>query len=450
MDVLGSSQQAQCGSLAEKYASTGPRYTSYPTAPWFDEAVPMEEFRQHCAQATGDISLYLHVPFCRDICYYCSCNKTVTRDPSVSERYLDYLRREIDLQAQLHGSQRPVRQMHWGGGSPTFLDHAEITALMHHLATNFGLLDHGEREYSIEVDPRTVKPGTIALLKGLGFNRINLGIQDFDHLVQKSINRIQPFGQVAAVVEEIRRHGFRSLSFDLISGLPHQDQHTMSETLDKVVALKPDRIACYAYAHMPERFPSQRAIDRRSLPDATSRLNLQRMMGERLTDSGYLHIGLDHYVLPEDDLARAQQQGCLQRNFQGYSVQMTPDIASIGVSAISQVGDFYVQNERNIDSYYTRLQSGQLPLARARRLQPEDKLRRRIIMALICNLRLDLRALEDEFQLNFQTHFQTELQALHNMAQDGLLTITAHEIIVLEAGRPFLCNICMVFDQYLQ
>ena len=253
----------------------------------------------HGLTSIEPLSLYVHIPFCQDICYYCACNKIVTRDASASRRYLDALRKEISMQSTLHGKQRPVRQMHWGGGTPTFLDSAEITELMHDLASHFMLLDEGYREYSIEIDPRTVDHDQIALLKGLGFNRISLGIQDFDPLVQKSINRLQPYPMVRDLVREIRQHQFRSLSFDLIYGLPHQDVYTMDVTLDKVLQLRPDRIACYNYAHLPDRFPSQRAIDRLSLPSTEQKVVLQEMIAAKLAHNGYLHIGLDHYVLPQ-------------------------------------------------------------------------------------------------------------------------------------------------------
>ena len=289
----------------------------------------------HGLDSIEPLSLYVHIPFCKDICYYCACNKIVTRDGEASRRYLDMLRREIAMQSTLHGRQRPVRQMHWGGGTPTFLDSAELTELMHELASHFQLLDGGFREYTIEIDPRTVETSQVALFKGLGFNRISLGIQDFDPLVQKSINRQQSYSAVHELVHEIREHQFRSLSFDLIYGLPHQDVYTMETTLEKVLELRPDRIACFNYAHLPERFPSQRAIDRLTLPSVEQKLALQELIAGKLSRNGYLHIGLDHYVLPADDLAIAQQQGRLQRNFQGYSVQMATDLVGLGVSAIT-------------------------------------------------------------------------------------------------------------------
>lgn len=439
--------------LAEKYACSGPRYTSYPTALQFGENFHVQQFldgiRNSKPEANKALSLYVHVPFCHDICYYCACNKIVTRDETASRRYLNFLSREISMQGELHGSTRPITQMHWGGGTPTYLDDAELTELMHELASHFHLLDSGYREYSIEIDPRTVATGRIALLKGLGFNRISLGIQDFDPLVQKSINRIQPMASVRKLVSDIRHHDFRSLSFDLIYGLPYQDHYTMETTLQRVIELKPDRIACYNYAHLPDRFPSQRAIDRLSLPSAKEKLLLQQMITETLQQSGYVHIGMDHYVLPNDDLAIAQREGRLQRNFQGYSVNMASDLLGIGVSSISQIGDTYVQNERNIDNYYTRLAQSRLPINRGCEMNAEDKLRRHVIMDLICNLQLDIPDVDRRFDIDFVQHFAPELDRLSGMQTDGLLEYEDDLLQITERGRPFLRNICMIFDQYL-
>jgi oxygen-independent coproporphyrinogen-3 oxidase len=440
--------------LAAKYARPGPRYTSYPTAPQFRRDFPRDEYfaRQHqqTEQTHEPLSLYVHLPFCRDICYYCACNKLVTREEAASRTYLRYLKLEIEMQSELLGSGRPVTQMHWGGGTPTFLDNAELTELMHALATHFRLLDKGYREYSIEIDPRTVECDTIALLKGLGFNRISLGIQDFDPLVQKAVNRVQPYQQVKSLVECIRKHDFRSISFDLIYGLPHQDRHSMAETLRKVIALRPDRIACYSYAHLPERFSSQRTIDRLDLPQPRERLLLQQMIQHRLQDAGYLHIGLDHYVLPQDALAIAQAEGRLQRNFQGYSLQLAEDLLGLGVSAISQIGDFYLQNEHALDDYYAALDQRNIPVARGCVLSPEDKLRRYIIMSLICELRLDIGDCNRRFGVDFSSLFNMELQALQGMEEDGLLRVDTDEIRISPRGRPFVRSICMVFDAYLQ
>lgn len=439
--------------LAAKYACEGPRYTSYPTAPQFRRDFPMEQYVAWQGK-DGDhkrapLSLYVHLPFCDNICYYCACNKIVTREKGVARQYLQRLQVEIEMQAKLVGANRPIIQMHWGGGTPTYLNNAEITELMHLLASNFRLLDKGYREYSIEIDPRTIETSTIALLKGLGFNRISLGIQDFDPLVQKAVNRIQPYQQIAPLVDCIRAHGFRSLSFDLIYGLPHQDRYTMEETVRKVVALRPDRIAAYNYAHLPERFSSQRAIDRLSLPEPQEKLLLQQIISHSLQDAGYLHIGMDHYVLPTDELAVAQREGRLQRNFQGYSLRMADDLLGLGVSAISQIGDFYLQNERDLASYYAMLDSGKPPGNRGCRVNQDDRIRRHIIMSLISELKLDIVECNRQFGIDFASEFGGQMKSLEPMQEDGLLTISSSEIRVTARGRAFLRNICMPFDAYL-
>ncbi len=439
--------------LAAKYAGPGPRYTSYPTAAQFADDFAVQPYlnwvRHDSELKSAPLSLYLHVPFCKDICYYCACNKIVTRDESAAREYLMRLITEIERQAELVGSNRPVTQMHWGGGSPTFLEPADITELMHSLASHFRLLDRGYREYSIELDPRTVDGNTIALLKGLGFNRVSLGIQDLDPLVQKAINRLQPLRQIESLIDSVREHGFRSLNFDLIYGLPYQDRDSMEETLRRVIQMAPDRIACYNYAHLPERFTSQRAIERLSLPEPGEKLVLQQIISHRLQEAGYRHIGMDHYVLPTDDLAVAQDEGRLQRNFQGYSLQLADDLLGLGVSAISQLGDYYLQNTRDLNEYYTLVDSGRHPVTRGYKVTPEDKQRRHIIMTLISELQLDLDECEERFGPDFCSRFHEELDQLHEMARDGLLELDGRLIRVTHSGRAFLRNICMTFDAHL-
>lgn len=439
--------------LAEKYACQGPLYTSYPTAPQFRTDFPFEQY-QHWLNTDymakrDPLSLYIHLPFCNDTCYYCACNKIVTRKKGVAREYLDHLQQEIVQQAEMLGDKRPITQMHWGGGTPTYLDNAEITELMHMLASHFSLLDKGDREYSIEIDPRTVDLATIALLKGLGFNRISLGIQDFDPLVQQATNRIQPYRVVAPLVEGIRAHGFRSLSFDLIVGLPHQDTIRMAETLQKVIGLRPDRIACYNYAHLPERFSTQRSIDRMTLPSASEKLILVQLITDSLRAAGYQHIGMDHYVLPHDELATAQAEGRLQRNFQGYSLHMADDIIGLGVSAISQVGEYYLQNESDLSKYYRRIEQGDVPMARGFKMSAGDKLRRHIIITLISSLRLDIAECNNLFAIDFMTVFAAEIHSLRPMEKDGLVDINTSQIQITDKGRAFLRNICMPFDAYL-
>lgn len=439
--------------LAAKYACHGSRYTSYPTAIQFHQNFPREQY-YHWQHSDGDhktapLSLHVHLPFSQDSHLTGAGDKTLTHDQNAARNYLCRLRAEIELQSELVGSSRSVTQMHWGGGTPSFLDHAEITELMHLLASHFRLLDKGYREYSIEIDPATTALDTIALLKGLGFNRLSLRIDDFDPLVQKSINHIQAHSLIASLVDCIRTHHFRSLSLELLYGLPHQDNCSMQETLRKVIALQPDRVSCHPYEHLPTR-PGRSAIDHLNLPSTQEKLLLQGAISHRLQEAGYLHIGMDHYALPGDELAQAQQEGRLQRNFLGYSVQSADDLLGLGVSASSQIGDFYLQNELDLAAYYTRIDQGQHPAARGFRVSHEDKLRRFIIMSLICELKLDIPECSRRFGIEFASMFHTELLVMQKMEDDGLLCVDAQEIQVSPRGKFFLRNICGVFDAYVQ
>lgn len=439
--------------LIAKYDVAGPRYTSYPTALQFTEEFGETQYRHQAAQRLDSIaplSLYVHIPFCHDICYYCACNKIVTNKKQKGREYLDYLAKEIAMQSELHPKSRKVNQLHWGGGTPTFLSNAEITELMHMIASHFSLLDSDNREYSIEIDPRTVNMETIPLLKGLGFNRISLGVQDFDPQVQKAVNRIQPFEQVKQLTELIQSHRFKSLSFDLIYGLPFQTMETMKTTLDQVIELSPDRISCYNYAHMPHRFKSQRAIDRLTLPPAEMKLPLMEYIAHRFLDAGYVFIGMDHFVKPSDDLAIAQHTGKLQRNFQGYSTCLAPDLIGLGVSSISSLNDCFAQNAKNLEDYYHMLDADQLPIEKGLLLNEEDKLRREVIMQIISKLSLQFSDIETRFKINFKEHFSGALANLDGMINDGLLQLTPNSLQVTELGRPMVRNICMVFDQYIE
>ena len=437
--------------LIRKYDVPGPRYTSYPTALQFTESFGPDAYREYLSPrpvSIGALSLYVHVPYCRNICYYCACNKIVTRDQSVAERYLDALEKEVKLLAPYFDGRRKVTQLHWGGGTPTFLSGAELTRLMHILSSHFTLIDSADREYSIELDPRSIDVDAIALLKGLGFNRVSMGVQDFDPAVQQAINRIQTFEKVDELVRAIRVHRFKSLSFDLIYGLPNQNRDSIEQTLNQVVRLSPDRISCYSYAHLPERFSSQRSIDRLQIPTADEKLEIFHRMVEQLTEAGYLYVGMDHFVKPDDELASAMHNGTLHRNFQGYSTQMAPELIGIGVSSISNTGDLYAQNAKRIDDYFDLLDKGQLPIERGIVLSDEDKLRREVIMQLICRMQLDMRKIEQRFEIDFATFFRNELAALKNMANEGLLTMTDRWIHITGTGRPLIRNICMIFDAY--
>ena len=439
--------------LIKKYDVAGPRYTSYPTVPNFSSAFRQAEYLQQIEtslkHSLAPLSLYVHVPFCKNICFYCGCNKIVTRDTSVARKYLNYLEKEIRLQSAAIGNRRPVMQLHFGGGTPTFLDNAELTELMHALASHFKLTDAQQREYSIELDPRTVTSDSLALLRGLGFNRVSFGIQDFDLRVQKAINRVQSYQSVAELVSAARLYRFRSVSFDLIYGLPFQTPESLSATIDQVTKLSPDRIAFYNYAHLPERFSSQRAIDRLALPSAEQKLSMWVQIAERLMAAGYQFIGMDHFVKVDDDLAKAQKAGRLQRNFQGYSTCLAPDLVGLGVSSISSLQRCYAQNERDLDGYYDRLARNELPVCRGVALSRDDEIRRAIISDVICHLELDINRIEVRFNIDFSDYFSRVFPALLEMEIDGLLVIEGAKILVTAQGRAMLRNICMLFDRYL-
>lgn len=437
--------------LIRKYDVAGPRYTSYPTAVQFSErfaAADYESYLRERPATIGPLSLYVHIPFCRNICYYCACNKIVTRDGEAAERYLLAVERELAMLARHFDRRRRVTQLHWGGGTPTFLSNSELTRLLHGIACHFSLIDTPEREYSIEIDPRTVNEETIALLKGLGFNRISMGIQDFDPDVQRAVNRVQDFAQVQRLVQAVRTYRFASLSFDLIYGLPRQSVRSIGRTLEQVIELSPDRISCYGYAHMPTLFSSQRSIDRLTVPDAAERLQILQTIVTTLCGAGYIYVGLDHFVKPHDELARALHCGNLQRNFQGYSTQMAPELLGVGVSAISSNGDIHSQNAKTIDEYYAAIDGGHLPTQRGLQLDDEDRLRRDVIMDLLCRMHVDIAQIEQRHGIVFGEHFAPELERLAEMESDGLVARDSRSIHVTAYGRPLVRNICMVFDAY--
>ncbi len=436
-----------------RYDVRSPRYTSYPTALQFHDDFSVDDYARWWPTAATDItplSLYVHIPFCRDICYYCGCNKIVTRRADDARRYLRYLKKEIELQAQTVGSRRPVLQLHFGGGSPTYLNGAELTELIYSLASHFNLVNSGMREYSIEIDPRTVDRGMLALLKGLNFNRISFGVQDFSAEVQKAINRIQPLSMVKDLTESARAFAFDSINFDLIYGLPLQTPASFASTLTDVVALRPDRIALYNYAHLPDRFSSQRALDRLPRPSAAEKLALLNLASERLTAAGYLHIGMDHFVLPDDALALAQRRHALERNFQGYSTCHAPDLVGLGVSAIGSNSRGFAQNAKDLDAYYQLLDADRLPIVKGLLIDDDDRLRKYVIMQIICNLQLEFDELKRLHGVEFFDYFAAAQPALQSLRSDGLVTLDTNRLQVTPQGRPFLRNICMVFDRYLQ
>lgn len=437
--------------LLARYDVRAPRYTSYPTAPQFAEALGEEAYRRNalaCQRPGQALSVYVHIPFCRTVCFYCGCNKVITANYRRASDYLDRLAREMSVQADFF-AHRPVTQLHFGGGTPTYLHEDDLRRVMADLARNFDLTASPWREYSIEIDPRTVDGAKVALLAELGFNRMSLGVQDFDARVQRAVNRRQSLQQTAAVLAAARASGFRSSSVDLIYGLPLQTSASFTRTLDAVIGLRPERIAVYGYAHMPALFKVQRQIPDQTLPDAGTRLQLLELSIERLCGAGYLYIGMDHFALPDDELARAREDGTLQRNFQGYSTQADCDLLGLGVSAIGKVGDSYAQNARDLAQYQRRIDEGRLPVVRGFALSADDRVRRDVIQGLMCQGHVDFDALGSHHGLRFADYFAPELERLQPLAADALVDVGADHLAVTPRGRLFLRNLAMIFDAYL-
>jgi len=439
--------------LLRNFDRPGPRYTSYPTADRLVEAFGPDQYRVSLEKRgiggfRRPLSLYIHLPFCDTICYYCGCNKIITRDHGRSAKYLRYLRKEIELVSGLLGRGELVTQLHWGGGSPTFLNQAELAELMQIIRDHFSLAPDGE--YSIEVDPRSANRETIALLGSLGFNRISVGVQDFDAEVQRAVNRVQSEDQTRAVIAAARANGFQSVNLDLIYGLPKQNAERFARTLEKVLAISPERIALYNYAHLPTVFKPQRRINEAELPNAEGRIELFTMGIRTLTEAGYVYIGMDHFAKPEDELAVAQRRGHLHRNFQGYSTRAECDLIGLGISAIGSVGPAYIQNFRTLDEYYDSLDHGVLPVMRGLQLNSDDLVRRAVIQAIMCHFALSFRAIEIAHLIDFRSYFATELRQLEEYRGLGLVEIEDEWITVTPRGRLMVRAICMVFDQYLR
>lgn len=440
--------------LIRRYDKAGPRYTSYPTAVAF-KAFTAAEYQ---AQATKSnhttpllpLSLYFHIPFCDTVCFYCACNKIATKDRSLSDKYLTYLFREIEMQAALYDRSRVVEQLHWGGGTPTFLNHDEMRSLMAKTREHFILLTTEERDYSIEIDPRSVTVETINVLRETGFNRFSLGVQDVDEKVQVAVNRIQPIEQTRAVIEACRAVGAKSISVDLIYGLPFQTVEGFQTTLDTIIELAPDRISVFNYAHMPHLFKPQRRINEADLPSAETKLQIMKLAVEHLTQAGYEYIGMDHFAKPNDELAQAQANGTLHRNFQGYTTHADCDLVAMGVSSISSVANSYSQNAKTLDEYYAAIDAGQFPVIKGLVMTEDDVIRRHIIQELTCQFALDFAEVERLFNLHFAEYFAQELADLQPMAEDELLALSTSGITVTPRGRFLIRNICMVFDKHLR
>lgn len=443
-------------SLLRRFDVPGPRYTSYPTADRFVEAFGPDDYQRALLQrAQGatvggptPLSLYVHIPFCESLCYYCACNKIITRHHERAAEYLAALEQEMALHVAVLGPGQRVSQLHLGGGSPTFLSDAELQRLMDAIRSNFSLAPGAET--SIEVDPRTVTAERLEALARLGFNRLSFGVQDFDAQVQKAVNRVQPFESVRALVEASRRIGFESLNVDLIYGLPKQTPESFARTVAQVGELRPDRIAMYAYAHLPQRFKPQRRIDDHVLPTGAQRVAMLKQGMAGFEQQGYVYIGMDHFALPNDTLAVAKRQGRLHRNFQGYSTQPDCDLIGLGVSAIGRMGATYSQNAKTLPEYYDAVRQGQLPIVRGLALSRDDLVRRAVIMALMCQGRVEFESIELAHLISMREYFGAEFEQLQALAQQGLVELEPEAIQVTPTGWHFVRAVAMVFDRYLQ
>ncbi|WP_281645270.1 oxygen-independent coproporphyrinogen III oxidase [Parendozoicomonas sp. Alg238-R29] len=439
-------------SLLKRYDRPGPRYTSYPTAVQFTSEFETDTFiqaEQDSGHQRKPISLYFHIPFCDTVCYYCGCNKIVTKRREQAQPYLDLMCQEMAMHAKNLGYKATVEQLHLGGGTPTFLSQEQLTQLME-TANKYFHLDFSEfSDYSIEIDPREADWGMMGLLRNLGFNRISLGVQDFDPAVQKAVNRIQPRAVTESVIDAARAMDFDSINVDLIYGLPLQSCDSFLKTVDRVIEIAPERLSVFNYAHLPHRFMPQRRIRSEDLPSPEEKLRIMEATTQRLTEAGYVYIGMDHFALPDDDLAAAQEDGVLHRNFQGYTTHGHCDLIGIGVSSISQVGNTYAQNFTDMASYSEAINAGRLAVNKGLKSSAEDQLRSHIIRRLLCDFELNFHDVESEFGINFTKHFKPELEALSVMAKDELLVLDNESISVLPRGRLLIRNICMTFDRYM-
>ena len=441
--------------LLSRFDVPGPRYTSFPTADRFVEAFTTDDYVQALTQRrTGlaahsrPLSLYVHIPFCESLCYYCACNKIITKHHEKAASYLSYLSREVDLHTQYIGQGQTISQLHLGGGSPTFLRDDELRELMAMLRRNFTLAPGGE--YSIEIDPRTVDAARLDTLAELGFNRLSFGVQDFDPAVQKAVHRVQPAEQVFALIDAARKRGFDSINIDLIYGLPRQTPESFARTLEQVNQLRPDRIALYAYAHLPERFKPQRRIDAQTLPNAAAKVAMLSRSLVSFLSAGYVYVGMDHFALPDDALAIAKRQGRLHRNFQGYSTQPDCDMIGLGVSSIGRVGATYSQNAKTLEDYCDLIDQGRLPVVRGLALSRDDLVRRAVIMSLMCQGQVLFESIDLAYLVDCRNYFTRELEDLQSLVEQGLVTVDDTGIQVTAQGWFFVRAVAMVFDRYLQ
>jgi len=439
--------------LIKRYDKAGPRYTSYPTAVQFGDeytAATYKKFAEKSNQSDKALSLYFHIPFCDTVCFYCGCNKVVTKDRSKAAPYLERVYKEIEMQAKLFDPSRKVDQLHWGGGTPTFISHDEMRELMAVTRKHFNLHDDDSGEYSIEIDPREVSRESIKLLRELGFNRMSLGVQDFNPAVQKAVNRIQSREETLAALTAAREENFKSISVDLIYGLPLQTVDSFDQTLDELIEISPDRVSVFNYAHLPERFKPQRRINEDDLPSAAVKLEIFKHCMEKLTAAGYVYIGMDHFAKPDDELTIAQKNGELYRNFQGYATHADCDLVGIGITSIGTIANSFAQNARTMDEYNAKIDNGELAVFRGVEIDNDDLIRREAIMQLICHFKLNFSEVEKRFDICFSDYFSDELERYKTMVEDGLITMDDNTIEVTSRGRLLIRNICMVFDRYIK
>ncbi|MCK5792116.1 MAG: oxygen-independent coproporphyrinogen III oxidase [Ketobacter sp.] len=430
----------------------GPRYTSYPTALQFHEEFTDQDYKDAVGRSNASrmpLSLYVHLPFCASLCYYCACNKVITQSDEKKRRYLDALIKEIRLKSKDFDAARPVYQMHWGGGTPTYYSDAELTELWFEIGRHFHLVEPERGEYSIEIDPRTIDGNKLGLLKGLGFNRISLGIQDFDQRVQEAINRVQSYEQIRDLLQAARNYQYRSVNFDLIYGLPYQTVASVRETITKVIDLSPDRISLFNYAHLPQRFKSQSLLPEEALPPAEEKLQILCDASNQLMNAGYVYIGMDHFAKPTDELALAQAEGSLHRNFQGYTTFKDADLVGLGVSSISLINNIYCQNTKSITEYQGLVEENNSPLNAGVVLSTDDEIRRAVIMSLLCQNWLIPTQIEAQFGIRFEHYFSSEIKSLNEFVNAGLLSLQNGVYNVTPKGRLVVRKICMLFDVYL-
>jgi oxygen-independent coproporphyrinogen-3 oxidase len=437
--------------LLQRFDGPAPRYTSYPTAQQFGPAVDEQAYRAAARSVQGSrapLSLYVHLPFCSSPCFYCGCNRVISRSQPARQDYLRTLAVEVRLQSELFDRARRVRQLHLGGGTPTVYTPAELAGLVDEIGRHFTLDEDGDREFSIEIDPRTVDESAMRAIVDIGFSRVSLGVQDFDPAVQRAVNRVQPTELTIRAVDAARQAGVRSLNIDLIYGLPRQTPESFARTLDTMIGLRPDRVACYAYSHLPAMIKAQRQIHVAELPDPLQRAQLQNLAIRKLTGAGYRYIGMDHFALPEDELSQALDDGTLHRDFQGYSTRPMRDLVGLGVSAIGKVGDCYAQNEKSLAQYRAALDAGRLPIQRGVRRTRDDEIRGEVIQQLMCHGRVDCAAVGHRYQVRFDEYFAPEMQAIHRLDAAGLARVAGSDIRLTSAGRLLMRRVAMVFDAH--